>query len=158
MAVTWDIAPRTRLELAGFEGMSCAGERHEVSIHAVGGRQGEMPSTIKSLAIAGPVALRIILMTEAPEVPLSEQTWRCINLTKARTFINKSGMPALRIPDLDWLDEHDARRSDPDTQVSFEQVKSLEEGTEWTFGNTGRLPLKGNLRHIKIEPIPKKAT
>jgi hypothetical protein len=157
MAIIWEIAPRTRLDIAAFEGLSCAGERHEVNIYAVGGRQGDLPSSVRSMAISGPVGIRIILMTDGPNTPLDQQSWRCINLTKKNTFLNKSNAPALRIPDLDWLDAFDARRSDPDTQCSYEQVSSIEEGTEWTFGYTASKPLKGNIRYIKIEPIPTKA-
>lgn len=147
----WKIAPRVRLDLAGFDGLNCAGERHVAELHPVGGRQGQIPSSIKSLAIAGPVGTRVILMTAGPEFPLDQQSWRCIRIMAGKFFRNKEGVPAIRIPDLDWLDAPDARRGDPDVQSGFDQVKTLEEGQDWSFGNSGPTPLKGNVRFIQVD-------
>ena len=154
----WEIAPRTRLDIVGFEGLNCAGERHVVNIHAVGGRQGDLPATIKSLAISGMPGVRVILMTQGPDVPLTEQTWRCVRLTAKRSFRNKEGAPTVRIPDLDLYDEPDARRSDTELQSGYEQVSGMGESREWTFGRTGRRALKGNVAFIRVEPdLPPKA-
>lgn len=153
----WEIAPRMRVDLAGFEGMNCAGERHVVNIHVVGGRQGNMPENIKSLAISGPIGTRVTLMSQGPDVPLDQQVWRCIVLKGGHCFKNKEGNPTVRIPDIDYFDAPDARRTDPDLQSSYPQVNSIEEGKEWSFGRAGRNPLKGNIRFIKIDKIEKPA-
>ncbi len=148
----WDIAPRIRLDIVGFEGLNCAGERHMVNIHAVGGRQGNLPSTIKSMAISGLPGVRVILMSAGPDVPLDQQTWRCIRLMAKKNFRNKEGTPTVRIPDLDFYDEPDARRSDTELQSSYEQVNSMTESRDWTFGRSGKRPMKGNVAFIRVEP------
>ena len=147
----WKLAPRTRLDIAAFEGMNCAGERHVVEIHPVGGRQGKMPPSIKSLAIAGPVGTRIVLMTAGPDTPLSQQTWRAIHIRPGKYFKNKEGNPAVRVPDLDFLDSPDARRSDPDMQASYDMVDSMDGQKGWTYGGSNGTPLKGNIRYVLVD-------
>lgn len=147
----WKIAPRSRVDIAAFEGLNCAGERHVVEIHPVGGRQGNMPGTTKSLAIAGPVGTRVVLMTAGPDTPLNQQTWRAVRILPGKHFKNKEGSPAVRVPDLDFMDAPDARRSDPDLQAGYELVTSMEGQKDWTYGGSNGTPLKGNVRYVLVD-------
>ena len=147
----WDLAPKIRIDLVCYGGINFSGERKVVDVHAVGGRQGPDigPEDIKSLAIIAAEGTRVILSVE-PDGALTS-TWRCIRIVKGKYSKNRDGHPLVRIPDLDWLDKADARRTDSEFQECYEQVGSLEEGSAWTFGQAGDRPLKGHVLSIRVD-------
>ena len=78
--------------------------------------------------------------------------WRCVRFAAGEGLLDEKGMLLARVPDLDWLDGPQAKRTSDDTQRGFPLVSRLSDGTGWTFGN---LPfgqhLTGNVRVIVVE-------
>ena len=147
----WEVAPKLRFDLVAFAGLNLSGERHVVEFHTMGGRQGDLQTEdLKSLAIIGPVGLRVVLKTSADPENWMSHTWRCVRLLAGHTFNTKEGRPCVRVPDLDFLTAFDARRTDPDFEESFEEAASLD-AAGWTFGHQGRLPLKQQVRAIQVD-------
>lgn len=146
----WVVAPKMRCDLFFFAGVNLSGELTKVQVFAAGGRQGDVRGEdIKSMAIHGDHGVRVVLCASEDEETWQDSPWRAIRLKKGSTVPNREGTPAVRVPDIDWLDEPGARRNDPDIQVGYEEVASLGTGTEWTYGRTG--PLKGRVRMIRVD-------
>lgn len=149
----WHVGPRIRCDIIVFSGINMSGERRVVEIHPVGGRQGDIKTEdIKSLAIVAPIGTRVIFATD-PTEQWEEGSWRAVQIKAGNCFKTKDGLTAIRIPDVDWLDANDARRTDPEFQASFEQVSRVADGTEWTFGRSGARPIKANIKTIRVEKI-----
>ena len=151
----WEIAPNCRVDIAFYTGPNFSGHRTVVEVYP-SGRKGELPNStdIQSVVIAGPLGHRVVFKASVSETDWQEQTWRAIELQKGTAFKNRNGVPMLRVPDLDAQDKPNANRSDPDLEVSYTNVETLDAGTSWTYGRVARLPLKGNLRAIKIDKVP----
>jgi len=148
--IRWELAPRQRVDVVAFAGINLSGERRVVEIHAVGGRQGDLGTEdIRSLVLLAPIGTRIVLCTSEDPERWIESAWRCAKVTKDSAFRTKEGRTAVRIPDLDWYDEPDARRTDPDLQASFEEAVDLSH-PGWTFGRLGN-GLKGRIKQIRID-------
>jgi hypothetical protein len=121
-----------------------------VEVHAVGGRKGDLaPADLRSLVFVAPVGTRLILATSEDPEAWTEHPWRCIRIVAGKHAVTKEGRPCVRVPDLDWLDAPDARRNDPEFQMTFDAAETLEAGTGWTFGRPGEL--KGKIRWIRID-------
>ena len=151
----WTVAPKMRMDLVCFAGLNLSGERRIVDVHAVGGRQGGdvAPEDLKSLVVLGTVGTRVILKTSTGE-DWESQPWRAVIVTKAHHYRTKEGETGVRVPDLDWFDKPDARRTDPEMQETFPWADSLEAGMksgEWTFGRPGAL--KQKIKAIVIDRV-----
>jgi hypothetical protein len=146
----WEIAPKQRVDLACFGGINLSGERRLVDIQVVNGRQGpDVPSSeLKSLVLIAPIGTRVLLKTHDGD-DWEQHAWRAIRVMKGKCFATKEGRTAVRVPDLDWFDAPDARRTDPDVQESFPQAATLAEGSGWTFGREGEL--KGRVVVVAID-------
>lgn len=143
----WQIAENMRCDMAGYSKPGFAGTRDVVQIFP-SGRQGTLPDTLSSLVLVGPIGTRIVLVTSR----LGEYTdapWRCIQLQKGAAWISKDGRPAVRVPDLDWLDAPDAHRTDAEFEQSYDIAANLEAGKSWTFGMPG--PIKERVVLIRVE-------
>ncbi len=107
---------------------------------------------LSSCWVVGPLGIRVVFCA-APEADpdWESKAWRAVVIRKGSAFKTKTGLPAVRVPDLDWLDKPNAQRTDPDFQMSFQQVKTLDAGTEWTFGN-GNL-LKNRIHSIRVDKL-----
>lgn len=149
----WDIAPKTRCDIIAFSGINFSGRRAIVSIHPVGGRQGEEidAADIQSIAIVGRPGTRVVLKSSVSESDWQERPWRCVTVTADAAYKTPEGKQAVRVPDIDFLDKPNAQRTDPDFQAGYDQVGALDEGKGWTFGRSGATPLKGNVRAIRVE-------
>jgi hypothetical protein len=77
-----------------------------------------------------------------------QHPWRAIRLIKGAAFKTNEGGTAIRVPDIEWIDKTDARRTDPDTNESFPFAATYKEGTGWTFGRDGTL--KGKVQVVQI--------
>jgi hypothetical protein len=151
----WEVAPKLRFDLIAFAGLNLSGERRVVEFHAMGGRQGDLqPEDMKSVAIVGPMGLRVVFKTSDDPEEWQRHSWRCVRLLAGHTFTTKEGRPGVRIPDLDLLNAPDARRTDPDFEELFEEAAGLEGAKGWTFGHAGRVPLKANIRAIQVDLLP----
>lgn len=148
----WDIAPKQRVDIVAFAGLNLAGERSVVEIHPVGGRQGDVASDyLKSLVVIGPVGTRVVLMTSADPDNWKNHPWRCVEVKAGKLFTTKEGKTGVRVPDLDWLDAPDARRTDSELESSFEEASDLGGSKEWTYGRPGSI--KGRVKAIRVEKI-----
>jgi len=152
----WDIAPGTRAYIVGFTGINFSGQRIVVDIWPHGGRQaGEEleGARLKSIGLIAPIGTRMIVMTAATTDNWEALPWRCIEIVEGKTFdsVQFPGFVGAQVPDLDFVDSPSALRTDPDFQVTYPHVERLEDGVGWTFGRVGRMPLKTNIRSIRVE-------
>lgn len=148
----WHIAPHTRADIFVWSGINFSGERRFSSVHPAGGRQGNSLKNFafRSIAITGPIGTTVVLCTSVLDIGWENRPWRALKVMKGEGYRTKDNKPAVRIPDLDWLDASKAHRTDPDFQQSFPQVGSLEEGTGWTFGKSGTMLLSDNIKQIRV--------
>jgi hypothetical protein len=150
--VTWYVSPATKCDLVGYSGPNCTGARYVVRIFPTGTRKGTFRTEeLKSLVILAPVGHRVYLCTSDAETGWEREPWRCIRMMEGHLFTNEQGQRGVRVPDLDWQDSPEARRASTETQQSFPLVQHPSEGKGWTFGRLGGVPLKGNVRAIRIE-------
>ena len=155
----WDIAPGLRAYIVGFTGINFSGQRIVVDIWPHGGRQAgdeELEGhRLKSIGLIAPIGTRMILMTAATPSNWEALPWRCIQIVEGKTFesVQFPGFVGAQIPDLDFADAPAALRSDPDFQITYPQVETLAEGKGWTFGRVGAMPLKTNIRSIKVDKV-----
>jgi hypothetical protein len=154
MSLDWIIAPKTRCDILAWSGPNFSGYQKLARIFAAGGRQGDDldGAMLSSCWVVGPLGIRVVFCA-APEADpdWESKAWRAVVIRKGSAFKTKTGLPAVRVPDLDWLDKPNAQRTDPDFQMSFQQVKTLDAGTEWTFGN-GNL-LKNRIHSIRVDKL-----
>lgn len=150
----WEIEGKVRAQIVGFTGVNFSGERMEIEIWPVGGLQGdEMDGArLKSIGIIAPIGTRIVLMTAASEEGWEELPWRAIQVLKGFTFEAMDGKRVgVQVPDLDRMDPPHVRRiMDPDVHHGYPSVDRLEEGRGWTFGRSGGIELKCNIRAIRV--------
>lgn len=146
----WELAPKLRADLVCYAGLNMSGERRVVDIHVVGGRQGpDVPTAeLKSLAFIAQPGIRLIVKTHDGD-DWEAYPWRCIRIVKGQCFRTQDGGYAVRVPDLEFLDKPDARRTDSEFQESYPLVERLADGEGWTFGREGAL--KGKITTICIE-------
>ena len=112
---------------------------------------------VRSLYIVCPPGLRFIFKTSASDERWQEMPWRVVDVHAGRGTPQPGGRLEVNIPDLDLYTEADALRVDPDLPATYAHVERIEDGVGWTFGYRGALKLKGNLRAIRIERLPKAA-
>lgn len=152
----WFIGPRVRCDLVGYGGVNLTGPRSVVRIHPTGARKGNLyTDKLRSIVVLAPVGTRVILATSSARQGWQAEPWRCIRMVAGSMFTNPEGQSGVRVPDLEWMDLPDAKRTSQGMQTGFTQVGSLAEGTGYTFGHGGGLG--GNVVAIwverEIEPI-----
>lgn len=158
VGVKWVLGPHVRADLLGYSGVDIGGAQFIAQIYASGFRRGTIEGDrLRSLVIGAPYGTRIVLCTTTDELCWEDAPWRCIRLVEGQTYHTQSdGTPAVRVPDLDWLDGFDQKRSNQDAQASYPQVKRVAEGTTWTFGRGGSI--QNRVKMIRVEhesrPIP----
>jgi hypothetical protein len=156
--MNWIIAPNMRCTLQFFTGINFSGTRTDIEVFPSGKNKELKEDEIQSVAVIAPKGVRIVL-SSAPDIPSwEERAWRAIVFTDSDPFKTPEGKLAFRVPDLDHLDAPNARRTDPDFDQGYVQVKTLAEGTGWTFGRVGPAPLKGHVQTIRIDRLPTPAT
>ncbi len=151
----WTVAPRMRMDLVCFAGLNLCGERRIVDVHAVGGRQGKDVPTddLKSMVVLGEIGTRVLLKTATGD-DWEQHPWRCFIIMAKHHYKTKEGEIGVRVPDLDWFDPADARRTDPDMQESYPFAESFAAGVAsglWTFGRPGQL--KQRVKAIVIDKV-----
>jgi len=154
----WDIATGIRAYIVGFTGINFSGQRIVVDIWPHGGRQSgdELEGDrLKSIGLIAPVGTRMIVMTAATADNWEALPWRCIQIVEGKTFdsVQFPGFVGAQIPDLDFVDAPSALRAAPDFQITYPNVERLEDGIGWTFGRVGAMPLKTNIRSIRVDKI-----
>ena len=145
----WELDPKMRVDLVCFAGINLSGERRHVNIQVVGGRHGPdvPPEELKSLVFIAPMGSLLVLKTFDGD-EWERHPWRAVRLIKGSAFKTAEGGVAIRLPDIEWLDKPDARRTDGDTNESYPAAETLKEGVGWTFGREGTL--KGKVKVISI--------
>lgn len=148
----WYIGPKVRCDLVGYGGANLTGPRYVVRVFATGTRKGTFRTAeLKSMVVLAPVGTRVFLTTSAAKDGWWSRPWRCIRMIEGNMFTNPEGQRGVRVPDLDWMDSWEAKRSNADFQQGFPQVKHPSEGTGYTFGFSGDPLLKGHIQAIWIE-------
>lgn len=152
MAIEWDIIGRHRVDIVVWSKADMVARKRTVQFFP-GGRQGDLvASDVASMVIRAPLGTRITLMT-APGARWWTRPWRCIRFIEGHVVPSsrRTGLPGVRVPDLDRLDPVDARKTDRQLESSYPLVEVPSQGTWWTFGAVGGTPLKGHVRGIRIE-------
>ena len=149
----WIVAPRMRAEIVGFTGINFSGQRMTVEIWPSGSVQGELDGErMKSIGMIAPVGTRMILRTSTSEDGWMRYPWRALEVREGRTFEARDGKRVgVQIPDLDIKDDPFAIRTNPLLASRFQQVSSLEERPDWTYGMSGAGTFKEKVRVIEID-------
>lgn len=147
----WRIGPGVKCDLVGYGGVNLTGPRAAVEVYPSGFQRGTFTTEkLKSVVMLAPEGIRVIFATH--ERGYTHGPWRCVRFVADQELLDEKGMLLARIPDLDWLDGAQARRTNDETQRGFPLVSRLDDGIGWTFGN---LPfgqqLTGSVRVIQIE-------
>jgi hypothetical protein len=153
MKVVLEIGERVRCDILTWSGNNFGGKRTALRIFPTGSVQGELDSElIHSMVIRAHHGTRLILSTRSSG-DFEDAPWRCVRLIEGHTLPAEDprGLPGVRLPDLDLIDEPKAMRTRHDLQSSYPLVERFEEGETWTFGTTGIPALKGHVRRIIIE-------
>ena len=146
----WQIEKGVRCDIVTYKARNLAGKRGQVRIFPQGNRQGDVRGEdIGSMVIRAPHGVRVVLITE-PGPGWRDHPWRCIRVLEGASLpARKPGLPGVRIPDLDLLDEHGAKKTDPDLESTYPRAASIEDGQGWTFGRIGRI--KNRVQRIRVE-------
>ena len=163
MAITWDIVGTHRLDLVAWSKPDMVARKSVVQLFP-GGRQGSIQAAdLSSVVIRAQLGTRVTLMTETGPRWWAHP-WRCIRFIPGHVVPSgrRTGLPGVRIPDLDRLDPVNAKRTDRELESSYPIVATPNDGTGWTFGAIGHPELKGNIQAIRVEwdeaPQPEVAT
>ena len=163
MAITWDIVGTHRLDLVAWSKPDMVARKSVVQLFP-GGRQGSIQAAdLSSVVIRAQLGTRVTLMTETGPRWWAHP-WRCIRFIPGHVVPSgrRTGLPGVRIPDLDRLDPVNAKRTDRELESSYPIVAAPSDGTGWTFGAIGHPELKGNIQAIRVEwdeaPQPEAAT
>ena len=152
MLIEWETKGRVRCDIVAFAAKNLSGKRTTMRIFPTGSQQGKIATEeLSSMIIRAPYGTRLLLITN-PGPDWQEYPWRCVRMLDGEAVVPKQGtLPGVRLPDLDLLTAYDAKKINPDYQVSYEFVDSLEEGSGWTFGKGGEGPIKGRVKLIRLE-------
>ncbi|MFT4622586.1 MAG: hypothetical protein ACI8PZ_001242 [Myxococcota bacterium] len=152
MGIVWDVIGRHRVDLVAWSKPDMVARRTVVQFFP-GGRQGDFrPADIASMSIRAQIGTRVTLMSE-PGPRWWTSPWRSMRFIERKVVpsTRATGLPGVRIPDLDRLDPFSARRTDRQFESSYPLVEHPDQGTGWTFGAIGTALLKGNVHGIRIE-------
>lgn len=148
--IKWEIAPRVRADLLAYAGLHCGGQMTLIRVMPDQRNQGDLDGAeFKSLMLVGPIGTRMTLATSgAPN--WQDYPWRSIVITEGNCFIARNGKHAVKVLDLDFLDDINASRAS-DNQAPFPAVETREEGKTWTYGRRGEL--KNKVRVIMVDKV-----
>ncbi len=153
--VRWAIGPHVRVDLIGYSGVDITGAKFISQIYASGHRKGAMDGErLKSIVIGAQLGTRIILCASKDEACWEDWPWRAIRLLDGTTYRTGDGTPAVRVPDLEWLDKFDAKKANTDSQQSYPHAARLVDGKGWTFGRGGALKMKVRMIRVEHEDRP----
>lgn len=147
----WFVDPGVRCDLVFYAATNLTGKRATLRIFPAGNKQGSdiAPEDLRSMVIRAPLGTRVVLCRgSGPE--WEELPWRCIELVRGKVVppARATGMPGVRIPDLDLMDAPNAKHVSRDLQASYPRAETLQEGEGWSFGRPGQL--KGKVTAIRI--------
>lgn len=155
-AVKFVVGPFVRADLIGYSGVDVTGGQFIAQLYPSGHRRGWIEGDrLRSIVIGAPIGIRVILCASEDEGGWQESAWRCIRLVEGNTYFTTDGTPAVRVPNIEWLDAFDHKKSTA-VQSYPHAAKLADGGNNWTFGRGGTL--QNRVRMIRIEhqdrPIP----
>lgn len=153
MKVVFEIGKHVRCDILTWSGQNFGGKRTRIRIFPTGNIQGGVDSEdVSSMVIRAHHGTRLILCTRS-EGDFEQAPWRCVRVMEGHTIASeiKNGMPGVRLPDLDLLDEPKCLRTNHALQSSYPLVEAFDQGSSWTFGTTGFPAIKGHVRRIIVE-------
>jgi hypothetical protein len=151
--IAWEISGKVRCDLVAYGAPDLAGKRSTMRVFPGGNRRGDMASEdVRSLIIFGFHGTRVTLISH-PGPDWQDHPWRCIRILPGHSLAAEGtvGLPAVRIPDIDWMDRPDARRTAQETKTSYPHADSLASGSGWSFGRFRTIGLKGRVQLIRID-------
>jgi hypothetical protein len=147
----WIVDPGVRCDLVFYAATNLTGKRATMRIFPAGNKQGTDigPEDLRSMVIRAPLGTRVVLARSAGEA-WEDLAWRCIELTRGHVVppASATGLPGVRIPDIDLLDEPTAKHVSRDFQASYPLAERLDAGKGWSYGRPG--DLKGRVNVIRI--------
>ena len=147
----WFVDPGIRCDLVFYAATNLTGKRASMRIFPAGNKQGTDigPEDLRSMVIRAPLGTRIVLCRgSGPE--WEDLPWRCIEMTRGKVVppARATGLPGVRIPDLDLMDKPQAKHVDRDLQATYPKAETLDGGAGWSYGRPGQL--KGKVTSIRI--------
>ena len=151
----WEIGPGVRCDLIAYGGVNLSGARQVMQLFPTGARGGRIDGAhLRSLLIRALPGTRIVLAASDKDA-WQLATWRCIRVMEAHSLRSdtKNGLPGVRIPDLELLDHHGAKRTDPELQSGYPLAETLDAGQGWTFGRPGTLANRITMIRVDREGV-----
>jgi hypothetical protein len=146
----WVVGPHTKCDLVGYSGANMTGARYVVRIFPTGSQKGTFRThELKSIVVIAPPGTRVILAAREGD-DWEGGPWRCVRVIAGQMFKNEQGNEGVRVPDLDWEDPPDAKRTSESRSYTF--VDRVGDGATWTFGRGGGL--KDEVRQIRVSREP----
>jgi len=147
--IEWQIEPGLRCDIVMYAAPNMSGKRTVMQCFPAGNRKGGRlePGELKSMVIRAPLGTRVTLKSSSSEL-WEDLPWRTVRLLEGSIVPARrsGGMPGVRIPDLDQLDDPSAQKASRDLVSSYPRAQGDDEG--WTFGQPGRL--KGRVKIVEI--------
>lgn len=153
MRVEIEVVGRVRCDLVAYAAPNLTGKRSTLRVFPSGSQQGGIDvADLRSLVIRAPHGTRVVLLTEAG-AEWEEHPWRCVRVLREHSVPSRqrTGLPGVRLPDLDLLDEPAAKRTRDGLQSSYPLVERFADGEGWTFGRSGSRSLKAHVVAIRLE-------
>ncbi|MEZ4322144.1 MAG: hypothetical protein R3F61_32025 [Myxococcota bacterium] len=151
MAVIWRVGPGVRADLVAYAGKNMNGKRQQVRFFPSGAQRGGWDGReVSSLVIRALPGTRVILAASDGD-HWQQAAWRCIRVVSGHSLPSEkaTGLPGVRVPDIDMMDAYDAKKTETDFQASYPYVDAVEQGSGWTFGRGGGL--KNRIAMVLIE-------
>jgi len=139
----WQIEKGVRCDMVCYGAINLSGKRTQVRVFPGGNHTGDVAAgQLRSMVLRAPYGIRIILISD-PGPRWEASPWRCIRMLEDHSLRSEGhGMPGVRIPNIDLLDKHGAKRTDDFMETSYPIADRLIDGASWTFGRPGGLQVK----------------
>ena len=157
MQIELRLGTHPRCDIVAYKAINMAGKKTVLRIFPTGSIQGKLyTEDIKSMIIRAPYNMRLILCTVNQD-NWEEFPYRCITMKEGIVIPPTKGeatsLPGVRIPDLDFLENPDAKRMSETFHRSYPIVDNFAEGTDWSFGTVGSTKIKENIKMIIVERV-----
>ncbi len=153
MKVVLELGEFIRCDILAWSGVDFGGKRTALRVFPTGNVKGELDSEqVHSMVIRAFHGTRLILCTRSTG-DFEDGPWRCVRMVPGHTIPSEDprGMPGVRLPHLDRLDEPSKFRTNQQLATSYPLVERFDDGESWTFGTTGIPVIEGHVRRIIIE-------
>lgn len=148
-----EIGPGVRCDLITYAGRNLSGRRQVMQFFPTGARKGTIDGTqVRSAVIRALPGTRVVFAASDKDT-WELVTWRAVRMLDGHSLKSQQrhGLPGVRLPDLELLDRHGAKKTDPDFESTYPSAETLLEGTGWTFGRPGKLANRVKMIRIHRE-------